>query len=62
MQAACTRLILAREFPIEVSFAEHICIGGHFFTGITRDVADRQRAEESLRASEQHLRETNWPT
>jgi hypothetical protein len=41
------RLILAREFPVEVSFAEDICIGSHFFTGIIRDVTDRQRAEVS---------------
>ena len=42
-----------REFPIEVSFAEDIGNSRHFFTGIVRDVTDRKRAEEALRASEQ---------
>jgi PAS domain S-box-containing protein len=44
-----------REFPIEISFAEDVRNGKHFFTGIVRDVTDRKRSEEALRASEQRL-------
>jgi PAS domain S-box-containing protein len=44
-----------QEFPIEISFAEDIRNGRHFFTGIVRDVTDRKRSEEALRASEQRL-------
>jgi PAS domain S-box-containing protein len=44
-----------REFPIEVSFGEAIHNGRHFFTGIVRDLTDRKRLEEALRASEQRL-------
>ncbi|MBV8640485.1 MAG: PAS domain S-box protein, partial [Verrucomicrobia bacterium] len=46
-----------REFPIEISFAEYIRMGSHFFTGIIRDVTGRKEAEEALRMSEQRLHE-----
>src|SRR5262249_13290039 len=42
-----------QEFPIEVSFAEDIRNGRHFFTGFVRDVTGRKRSEEALRESEQ---------
>jgi two-component system, LuxR family, sensor kinase FixL len=44
-----------REFPIEISFGEDIRNGRHFLTGIVRDITDRKRSEEALRASEQRL-------
>jgi PAS domain S-box-containing protein len=44
-----------REFPIEVSFGQEVRNGKHFFTGIVRDITDRKRSEEALRASEQRL-------
>jgi PAS domain S-box-containing protein len=34
-----------REFPIEISSAEDVRNGKHFFTGIVRDVTDRKRSE-----------------
>jgi len=44
------------EIPLEVSFGEFVQEGRHFFTGIVRDVSERVRAEEALRASEAELR------
>jgi PAS domain S-box-containing protein len=44
-----------REFPVEISFGEDVRRDKHFFTGIVRDVTDRKRSEEALRASEQRL-------
>jgi PAS domain S-box-containing protein len=46
-----------QEFPIEVSFAEDIRNGRHFFTGFVRDVTARKRSEEALRASERRLQD-----
>ncbi|MCA1632674.1 MAG: PAS domain S-box protein [Acidobacteria bacterium] len=34
-----------REIPLEVSFAEFVRNGRHFFTGVARDVTERTRAE-----------------
>jgi len=45
-----------REIPLEVSFGEFVRDGRRFFTGIVRDVSERVRAEEALRASESELR------
>ena len=44
------------DLVLELSFGEFIEDGKHFFTGIARDIADRRRAEEALRQSEEHLR------
>jgi PAS domain-containing protein len=45
---------LSYHFKIkQVSFGEDIRDGKHFFTGIVRDVTNRKRSEEALRASEQ---------
>ena len=44
-----------KEIPLEVSFGEFARDGKRFFTGFIRDVAERQRAEEALRESEDRL-------
>ena len=43
------------EFPVEVSFGEVIKNGHRVFTGFIRDISERKRAEEALRASESNL-------
>jgi len=45
-----------REIPLEVSFGEYTKAGKHYFTGFARDISQRKRAEQALRASEQQLR------
>ncbi|MDP8952470.1 MAG: PAS domain S-box protein, partial [Actinomycetota bacterium] len=44
-----------KEIPLEVSFGEFATDGKRFFTGFIRDIAERQRAEEALRESEDRL-------
>ena len=44
-----------KEIPLEVSFGEFAREGKRFFTGFIRDVAERRRAEEALRQSEDRL-------
>ena len=44
-----------REFPIEISFGEHTRNRRRYFTGMVRDITERKRSEEALRASEQRL-------
>ncbi|MBA2735051.1 MAG: PAS domain S-box protein, partial [Acidobacteria bacterium] len=41
-----------QEIPLEVSFSEVIKRGHRYFTGIARDITERKRAEEALKASE----------
>ena len=41
------------EFPMELSMAQWQAADGQFFTAIIRDITERKRAEEKLRASEQ---------
>jgi PAS domain S-box-containing protein len=43
------------EFPVEVSFGELIENGHRLFTGFIRDISERKKAEEALRASEREL-------
>lgn len=44
------------EISLELSFAEFNEEGKHFFTGVARDVTDRQRAQEALKQREEYLR------
>lgn len=43
------------EFPAEVSFSEMISCGHKMFTGFIRDISEKKKAEEALRASERNL-------
>jgi PAS domain S-box-containing protein len=45
-----------QEFPVEVSFGEMASEGHKIFTGFIRDISEKKKAEETLRASEQSLR------
>jgi PAS domain S-box-containing protein len=44
-----------QEFPVEVSFGELTRDGHREFTGFIRDISERKRAEDKLRASERNL-------
>jgi two-component system cell cycle sensor histidine kinase/response regulator CckA len=41
------------QIPLEISFGEHIRDGKHIFTGILRDVSERNRIEQALRHSQE---------
>jgi len=43
------------EFPVEVSFGEFRKGGQHFFTGIVRDITERERSEKALHESQRTL-------
>jgi PAS domain S-box-containing protein len=43
------------EFPAEVSFGEMVSNHRKVFTGFIRDISDKKRAEEAIRASERSL-------
>jgi PAS domain S-box-containing protein len=45
------------EFPAEVSFGEMVSNHRKVFTGFIRDITEKKRAEDALRASENNLRE-----
>lgn len=47
-----------REFPLELSVAQWHAEGRVFFTGILRDITERQRIEQELREHRQRLEET----
>jgi PAS domain S-box-containing protein len=47
-----------QEFPVEVSFGELASDGHKVFTGFIRDISERKRAEDQLRASERSLQTT----
>jgi PAS domain S-box-containing protein len=51
------RLKDGREVPIELSLSTWMVRDERFYTGIIRDIGERKRAEEALRASERALRE-----
>ncbi len=45
-----------QQLPVEVSFGEMTSNGHKVFTGFIRDISDKKKAEETLRASEHNLR------
>jgi PAS domain S-box-containing protein len=45
-----------QEFPVEVSFGEMMSEGHQVFSGFIRDISEKKKAEETLRASEHSLR------
>ncbi len=45
------------EFPVEISFGEYLEDGRYYFTGVIRDVAERRRIADALRASEERFRQ-----
>jgi PAS domain S-box-containing protein len=47
-----------QQFPVEVSFGELTSDGHKVFTGYIRDISERKRAEDQLRASERNLQMT----
>ena len=42
-----------REFPVEVSLGEHVSGKRHTFTGIVRDISEREQSEALLRQSQE---------
>lgn len=46
-----------KEIPIEVAFGGYAANGKHVFTGIVRDISERERAEAARRAAETHYQE-----